>query len=257
LCLLQLLHSFHTKHVKELSPTRRLCGCASAHLSPWGLVGISWSVTNVPLIGSHRYHIPILPSRTPLTKPATILLNSSILMANPTFGYTGLQPRPDSNGKPCHPCRVSPASSVGLPPLMVIVNPGADGGPGVSCSVGVFPRRTQMRISLWFVIPKARRGMVQWLIPPRARACISGPGRCRSGSQGIKRSQLGFVEYYPWNDGQEPSLFDVAVYVRLFFGVPKTTTRGAVGSLGEMRMSMGIVWVRLHLRVIGLLTRGV
>jgi hypothetical protein len=53
-----------------------------------------------------------------------------------------------------------------------------------------------------------------------------------SGTQGIKRSQLGFVEYYPWNDGQSHPCSTLP-FTSIVFGVPKTTASGAIGSLGN------------------------
>lgn len=53
-----------------------------------------------------------------------------------------------------------------------------------------------------------------------------------TGTGGIKGSQVGFVEYYPWNDGGNhpcPTL----PYTSMVFGVPTTTTSGAIGSLGD------------------------
>jgi hypothetical protein len=51
-----------------------------------------------------------------------------------------------------------------------------------------------------------------------------------AGTQGIKGSQLGFVEYYPWNAGSHTCAS--LPYTSMVFGVPTSTT-GGIGSLGN------------------------
>ena len=103
-----------------------------------------------------------------------------------------------------------------------------------------------------------------------------------SGTGGIKGSQLGFIEYYLWNDGKNHSC-SILPYTLMGFRVPTTTMSGVTGSLGNayeyrkcvgnvtfkskrtsnqgvavsvgllgawgMHMSMGIVQAQLHSRV--------
>ena len=42
---------------------------------------------------------------------------------------------------------------------------------------------------------------------------------------------MGFVEYYPWNSG--PHACSSLPYTSVIFGVPTTTTSGAIGSLED------------------------
>ena len=53
-----------------------------------------------------------------------------------------------------------------------------------------------------------------------------------AGTQGIKGSQVGFVEYYLWNDGKNHPCSTLP-YTKIVFGVPTTSTSGAIGSLGD------------------------
>ena len=53
-----------------------------------------------------------------------------------------------------------------------------------------------------------------------------------AGTEGIRSSQYGFIEYYLWNDGQSHACSSLP-YTSMVFGVPLTTTSGAVGSLGD------------------------
>ena len=43
---------------------------------------------------------------------------------------------------------------------------------------------------------------------------------------------MGFNEYYPWNDGKNHPRSTLP-YTSVVYGVPKTSTSGAVGSLGN------------------------
>ena len=52
-----------------------------------------------------------------------------------------------------------------------------------------------------------------------------------SGTGGLKGSQVGFVEYFPWNMGSHPC--SDLPYTKVTFGVPTTTTDGATGTIGD------------------------
>jgi len=53
-----------------------------------------------------------------------------------------------------------------------------------------------------------------------------------AGTKGIKGGQVGFIEYFPWNDGQSHACSTLP-YTSMVFGVPTTSTTGAIGSLGN------------------------
>lgn len=57
-----------------------------------------------------------------------------------------------------------------------------------------------------------------------------GSWRLPSGTQGIARSQTGFVEYYPWNDGRTLPCSTLP-YTWVTFGIPTSTARGTKGDL--------------------------
>ena len=54
-----------------------------------------------------------------------------------------------------------------------------------------------------------------------------------AGTQGIAKSQSGFVEYYPWNSGSHSGVCSTLPYTSVVFGVPTTSTQGAAGSLSD------------------------
>ncbi|KAL4246515.1 hypothetical protein ABKN59_008631 [Abortiporus biennis] len=49
---------------------------------------------------------------------------------------------------------------------------------------------------------------------------------------GIKSSQVGFIEYYLWNDGKNHPC-NTLPKTSVFFGIPTTMTLGAIPSLGN------------------------
>ncbi|KAJ7817761.1 hypothetical protein B0H14DRAFT_2841616 [Mycena olivaceomarginata] len=119
------------------------------------LVGSSWTVTNVPSTGL-----------TDITFPLTIVEADHIsgyyfaqqfgFVNLADVGYTGLQPRPDQNGKPVlH--GVFSSFVAGSTTTDSNCAAGADGGPGVSCSFewnGVYGRTYDLEVknngsSLW------------------------------------------------------------------------------------------------------------
>ncbi|KAF5392066.1 hypothetical protein D9757_003298 [Collybiopsis confluens] len=111
------------------------------------LVGSSWSVTNVPTAGL-----------TDITFPLTIVQADHISgyyfaqqfgFVGSGIGYTGLQPRPDRNGKPVlH--GVFSSFIGGSTTADRNCHSGADGGAGVSCSFewnGVYGRTYNLEVA--------------------------------------------------------------------------------------------------------------
>ncbi|KAJ7078724.1 hypothetical protein B0H15DRAFT_788729, partial [Mycena belliarum] len=110
-------------------------------------------------------------------------------------------------------------------------SPGADGGPGVSCAVewnGVYNRTYDYEIQtsgsrLWVgtavdTVTGARVQIGSWTLP--------------AGSGGIRSSQAGFVEWYPWNGGEPPNHCARLPYQKTIFGNPRTSGAGSVGHQG-------------------------
>jgi hypothetical protein len=98
-----------------------------------GLVGITWSVTNVPSSGLTDITFPFSIANSP-HKTGYYFAQQFNFNGQSDVGYTGLQPRPDSNGKPVIHAAFSSFIN-GTTTTDSNCRPGADGGPGVSCSV--------------------------------------------------------------------------------------------------------------------------
>ncbi|KAJ7808489.1 hypothetical protein B0H13DRAFT_571267 [Mycena leptocephala] len=191
------------------------------------LVGSSWTVTNVPSTGL-----------TDITFPLTIVEADHIsgyyfaqqfgFVNLADVGYTGLQPRPDQNGKPVlH--GVFSSFVAGSTTTDSNCAAGADGGPGVSCSFewnGVYGRTYDLEVknngsSLWVgtaidTVTGARIHIGSYTLP--------------AGAGGIQSSQLGFVEWYPWNGGEPANHCALLPYQETVFGHPYTTHLGSVGT---------------------------
>ncbi|KAJ7718790.1 hypothetical protein B0H16DRAFT_1796864 [Mycena metata] len=186
------------------------------------LVGSSWTVTNVPSTGL-----------TDITFPPTIVEADHIsgyyfaqqfgFVNSADVGYTGLQPRPNQNGKPVlH--GVHRPRGCGNTTTDSNCAAGADGGPGVSCSVewnGVYGRTYDLEVK--------RNGSSVWADVTHARIHI-GSYTLPAGVGGIQSSQAGFVEWYPWNGGEPPNHCARLPYQKTLFGHPYTTRLGSVGT---------------------------
>ncbi|KAF7378416.1 Beta-glucan synthesis-associated [Mycena sanguinolenta] len=199
---------------------------ASFILSANALVGSSWSVTNVPSTGL-----------TDITFPLTIVEADHISgyyfaqqfgFVNSSIGYTGLQPRPDADGKPVLHAVFSSFID-GSTTTDKNCAAGADGGPGVSCSFewnGVYGRRYDLEVkfngsSVWVgtvidTVTGARIHIGSYTVPTNAG--------------GIQSSQAGFVEWYPWNSYEPPNHCALLPYQKTIFGNPYTTHLLSVGT---------------------------
>ncbi|KAF7378423.1 Beta-glucan synthesis-associated [Mycena sanguinolenta] len=192
---------------------------ASFILSANALVRSSWSVTNVPSTGL-----------TDVTFPLTIVeadhfsgyfLAQQFSFVNSGMGYTGLQPRPDANGKTIlHAAFLSFIAGSNTTDKNCF--DGADGGPGVSCNVewnGVYGRRYDLEVksngsSVWVgtvidTVTGARIHIGSYTLPASAG--------------GIQSSHVGFVEWFFWNIEVPENHCALLPYQRTIFGTPHTT----------------------------------
>ena len=192
------------------------------------LVQLDWSVTNVPSSGL-----------TDITFPLTIVEADHISgyyfaqqygFVGSSIGYTGLQPRPDSNGNPVlH--GVFSSFVKGSTTTDANCHSGADNGSGVSCSFewnGVYGRTYDLEVKngggqLWVgtavdTVTGERIHIGSYTLP--------------AGAGGIQSSQVGFVEWYPWNSGEPPNHCALLPYQKTIFGIPRTTNIGSVATQG-------------------------
>ena len=195
-----------------------------------GLVGITWSVSNVPSSGLSDITFPFSIADSP-HKTGYYFAQQFNFNGQSDVGYAGLQPRPDSNnGNPVIHAVFSSFIN-GTTTVDQNCRLGADGGPGVSCAVefsAPYADAYQIEItntqgSTWSgtavdTTTGKRTHIGSWTLP--------------IGTGGIKGSQVGFIEYYLWNDGKDHPCSSLP-YTSMVFGVPTTTTSGANGSLGN------------------------
>ena len=193
------------------------------------LVALPWSVTNVPSSGL-----------TDITFPLTIVAADHIsgyyfaqqfaFVGSSDIGYTGLQPRPDGNGISVLHAVFSSfiAGSITTDPNC---SSGADGGPGVSCSFewnGVYNRTYDLEVK-----NTAGTTWVGTVVDTVTGQRIHiGTYTLPSGTRGIPGSQVGFVEWYPWNAGEPPNHCALLPYQKTIFGNPRTTQAGSIGTQG-------------------------
>ncbi|KAJ7676709.1 hypothetical protein DFH06DRAFT_612904 [Mycena polygramma] len=191
------------------------------------LVGSSWSMTNVPATGLND-----------ITFPLTIVEADHISgyyfaqqfgFVNSDIGYTGLQPRPDAANGSAVLHGVFSSFVNGSATTDAQCSGGADGGPGVSCSVewnGIYGRTYDLEVknggaSLWVgtavdTVTGERIHIGSYTLPASAG--------------GIQNGQQGFVEWYPWNGGEPANHCALLPYQETVFGSPRTTNLGSIGN---------------------------
>ncbi|GLI74641.1 hypothetical protein PoHVEF18_002885 [Penicillium ochrochloron] len=191
------------------------------------LVGLSWSVSGVPSTGLTDITFPIA---MPNAKHNSGYYYAQQFSFNgqSDVGYTGLQPRPDSNGKSIVHAVFSSFIS-GTTTSDSNCTPGADGGPGVSCAIEVAATYDHGYL-LKIQNTKGTTWTGTLVDSVTGTETHVGSYTLPSGSGGIKGSQVGFVEYYPWNSGTHSCRGLPKTSVT--FGAP-TTSSGNSGSLGK------------------------
>ncbi|KAJ7433704.1 hypothetical protein B0H11DRAFT_2374890 [Mycena galericulata] len=214
----------------KFSPTLTVPGSLISLLSvATALLQSSWSATNVPATGL-----------TDITFPITIVEADHIsgyyfvqqyAFIGSSIGYTGIQPRPDIDGKAVlH--GVFSSFVNGSTTTDSNCNAGADGGPGVSCSFewdGVYGRTYNFEV---------KRGAGQlWVgtaidTVTRERIHI-GSYTVPAGAGGIANGQAGFVEWYPWNSFEPQNHCVHLPYQQTVFGNPLTSNAGSVCTQSE------------------------
>jgi hypothetical protein len=194
-----------------------------------GLVGISWSVTNVPVSGLTDITFPFFIANSP-HKTGYYFAQQFNFNGQSDVGYTGLQPRPDSGGTPVIHAVFSSFIN-GTTTTDSNCSPGADGGPGVSCAVEFSaPYANAYQLVVRNTAGTTWDGTV--VHRSTGKSVHIGSWTLPSGTGGIQGSQVGFIEYYLWNDGQNHPCSSLP-FTPMAFGVPTTTIRGATGSLGD------------------------
>ncbi|CAI7609851.1 unnamed protein product [Penicillium pancosmium] len=189
------------------------------------LVGISWKVSNTPSDGLKDISFPIaMPNAA--HKSGYYYAQQFSFTGQSDVGYTGLQPREDkSSGSVVHAAFSSfVAGTTSSDPNC---SDGADGGAGVSCAVDV-----SATYAHGYVLRVKNTQGTTWtgtmVDAVDGTETHIGSYTLPSGSGGIQGSQVGFVEYYPWNSGTHTC--DQLPKTDVTFGVP--TSSGGTGELG-------------------------
>jgi hypothetical protein len=193
-----------------------------------GLVGISWSVKNVPTSGLTDITFPFSIANSP-HKTGYYFAQQFNFNGQSDIGYTGLQPRPDSGGRPVIHAVFS-SFIAGTTTTDSNCQSSADGGPGVSCSTEFSAPYADA-----YQLVVQNTGGTTWsgtvVDTTTGNRVHIGSWTLPSGTQAIKGSQVGFVEYYPWNSGIHTC--STLPFTSMTFGVPTTTMKGATGSLSN------------------------
>ena len=192
------------------------------------LVGLSWSMANVPKTGLKDITFPISMPNAP-HKSGYFFAQQFSFNGQSDVGYTGLQPRPDSGSQSIIHAVFSSFIS-GTTTADSNCHDGADGGPGVSCAVDIkadYAHDYHLQIQ--------NIGGTQWVgtlvdAVTGSKTHI-GSYTLPSGTGGIKESQAGFVEYYPWNSESQHAC-NTLPKTSVTFGAP-TTSGGNSGKLGS------------------------
>ncbi|KAL4242519.1 hypothetical protein ABKN59_011774 [Abortiporus biennis] len=201
-------------------------------LYTWALVGISWNSGNITTfpIGLRDITFPFnIANATHVSGYYYAQQFAFVNALAPSIGYIGIQSRPDRNGKSIIHAVFS-SFIAGTTTTDANCHLSADVGPGVSCTVDVpsdYSHTYNMVVentagTTWTgimvdTVTGSKTQVGSWALPSR-------------GIGGIKSSQVGFIEYYPWNDGMNHSC-DTLPKTSVFFGVPTTTAFGAIPTL--------------------------
>ena len=193
------------------------------------LVAIGWSVANNPSSGVTDLIFPINMANATHKSGYYYAMQFGWYGAS-SIGYTGLQPRPDKNGNSVVHAAFSSFVAGTTSDDSDRCKPGADGGEGYSCSV-----EFQSSYSHTYDILVENTSGTTWV--GTAIDTVSGvrthigSWTLPAGATGIKSSQVGFIEYYKWNDGKDHPC-DTLPWTQVFFGTPTTSTSSATPSLG-------------------------
>jgi hypothetical protein len=180
------------------------------------LIGVDWNVTNTPSTGLKNITFPFSIAQSP-HKTGYFFAQQFGFVGHSDTGHAGLQPRPDSNGKPIIHAVFSSFIG-GTTSSDSNCSPGADGGPGVSCSV-----EFSAPYANGYDLEVVNTGGTTWTCTGVDKTTGNrvhvGTWTLPRGTQGIAQRQAGFIEHYLWNDGQQHACSSLP-YTWVAFGVP-------------------------------------
>lgn len=194
------------------------------------LVGLDWSVKGAPSDGLKDITFPMTIADAPHKEGFYYAQQFGFHGIN-DIGYTGLQPRPDSDSGASIIHAVFSSFVPGSTSSDDNCSDGADGGEGVSCAVEI----PAPYYRVYNLVVKNTHGTT-WtgsLVDAQdGNSTHIGEYTLPDGAGGIKDSQVGFVEYYPWN-GQPSHTCDSLPATKGGFGNPSSSAKGVEGTVGK------------------------
>ena len=175
---------------------------------------LSWSVSSAPAAGLSSVTFPITVAPATARRAGTYFAMQYGFTGQSDVGYTGLQPRPDSQGSG-RLRGVFSSFIAGTTSTDPNCTPGADGGPGVSCGLefnAVYGHTYNMVVR--------QTGTDTWsgtaVDTTTGQSTHIGSYKLPAGSGNLKPSQSGFVEYYDVPSCTQQQKYDVT------FGAPSS-----------------------------------
>ncbi|KAF4475761.1 zinc finger odd-paired-like (opl) [Fusarium agapanthi] len=143
------------------------------------------------------------------------------------IGYIGLQPRPDKNGRQVIHAAFS-SFQKGTTSTHKHCTAGADGGPGVSCKIDIYGNYSHLQhLTVKHIGGTRWRGVLTDTVARTSN--VIGEYTLPSSARKLTNGQVGFMEYYVWNDGEKHHNCTSQHFGRVFIGDPTTKTSGASG----------------------------
>ncbi|KAF5688605.1 hypothetical protein FDENT_4825 [Fusarium denticulatum] len=143
------------------------------------------------------------------------------------IGYTGLQPRPNYRRRQVVHAVFS-SFQKGTTTKHKNCHSGADGGPGVSCALDIFGDYSHL-----YNLTVRNTGGTTWrgtiIDTVTGKSDVIGEWTLPSSAGKMLNRQVGFFEYFNWNDGKTNHVCSKLPFSQVFFGNPTSKTKGASG----------------------------
>ncbi|CVL00448.1 uncharacterized protein FMAN_09890 [Fusarium mangiferae] len=203
-------------------------GLLILNLLSLGLASIynEWGFDNAPSTGLNDITFPMSMKGAPRTNGYYFAQQFSFKGMS-DVGYTGLQPRPEKNGKRVVHAVFSSFQD-GTTTQHKNCHAGADGGPGVSCAIDIFGSYSHLyHFTVRNIGGTTWRGTLTDTATGKSN--VIGEWKLPSSAGKIDNGQVGFVEYFNWNDGTTNHECKTQPFTQVFFGNPTSRTSGAIG----------------------------
>ncbi|KAK2616314.1 hypothetical protein QQS21_000748 [Conoideocrella luteorostrata] len=195
----------------------------------FALVGNSWSFSGKPSGGLKDVTFPFNMAGA-THKSGYYYAQQFNFNGIPDVGYCGIQNRPNKNGRSIVHAVFS-SFQKGATTKDSNCHTGADGGPGVSCAVDF-----EGDYSATYNIVVENVSGTTWkgtaVNTATGKSTHIGTYSLPSAAGGIKSSQVGFVEYFPWNSGSHQCSQLPKTEVTMYKPTSKTSGAGT-GSIGK------------------------